>query len=460
MINPIFLTDGYKPSHIRVYPPAMTSLESYFSSRGGSFDHQVFVGLQYILHANMSTRITMRHVREADELFMVYFGRKGVFHQEAFEHIVNAHGGCWPVRIKAVPEGTVLPPNNVLFKVRETCSQCAWVVNYLETILVQTWYPMTVATVSRRAKEIILHYLKLTGGDPESIWYRLHDFGFRGSTSAESAGIGGFAHLVNFRGSDTLPAMVVARDYYRAGLDSANSIPATEHSTITAWGIDGEAAAYRRLMEMYPSGTIACVSDSYDITKACTVIWGEQLRNEVLARNGCLVVRPDSGHPPTTVLDVVSRLGAAFGFSLNQAGYRVLNPKVRVIQGDGLDLQAIESILSRMALAGWAAENVTFGMGGALLQKVNRDTLRMAYKASNVVVNGMERPIFKRPVHDMSKESRPGKLKLVHEDGVYKTVLESAPGDDCLRVVYEDGFIRNDNSSSLSEIRSRAAVRL
>ncbi|KAJ8301275.1 hypothetical protein KUTeg_020262 [Tegillarca granosa] len=214
------------------------------------------------------------------------------------------HDGHLPLRIKAVPEGEVIPFKNVLLTVENTDPHCYWLTNYFETLLVQVWYPMTVATNSRYQKEIIAKYLDETADDLSGLPFKLHDFGFRGSSSVESAGIGGAAHLVNFQGTDTIAGISTAKQYY--GCEMAGfSIPAAEHSTITTWGQDGELEAFNNMLTKFPSGPMACVSDSYNIWNACEKVWGEDLKDTIIKRGengGVLVVRPDSGDPPEVVV--------------------------------------------------------------------------------------------------------------------------------------------------------------
>jgi nicotinamide phosphoribosyltransferase len=356
------------------------------------------------------------------------------------------------------PEGTTVPTGNVLMTIENTDEEFAWITNYLETLLSMVWYPSTVATQSREMRRVLLKYLVMTG-DPSLIDFKLHDFGFRGSTSVESAGIGGAAHLVNFLGTDTLAALDVAEDYYDE--ESAGfSIPAAEHSTITSWGRENEAEAFENMLTQFPSGLVAVVSDSYNIYEACKKIWGEQLREKVLARDGVLVVRPDSGYPPDTVVVVLNILGEKFGYTMNDKGYKVLNPKVRVIQGDGIDYEMLDKVLVAMKIAGWSADNVAFGSGGGLLQKVNRDTQKFAIKCSYMEVAGEGRDVMKDPITDPGKRSKAGRLALVKIDGEFKTVREEEAArlglKDELETVFENGEILVKHS--FADIRARAAI--
>lgn len=406
-MNFLYKTDSYKVTHWKQYPPGSEHVYSYLESRVGT--DSLFYGLQYNLKKHFEGVVVNQDmIEEADIFFKKHFG-KDLFNRDGWERIVNEHDGKLPVIIHAVPEGSIVPVSTPLMTIENTDPALPWLTNYLETILVQVWYPITVATYSNNIKKTILQHLNLSG-TPEDIHFKLHDFGVRGSTSMESAGIGGSAHLLNFLGTDNLPAIDMIDKYY--GCDMAGfSIPASEHSTISSWLKENEVEAFRNMLTQYPDGIIACVSDSFDIFKACENLWGTSLRDEVLNRNGTLVVRPDSGDPVQVVLKCLKILGERFGYETNEKGYRVLNPHVRLIQGDGIDHYTINEILKTMESRKWSADNIAFGSGGALLQKMNRDTFSFAFKCSNITVNGLDRPVFKDPITQISKVSKSGRFK-------------------------------------------------
>lgn len=451
--NLILKTDSYKPSHWKQYPPGTSRVYSFFESRGGQFPETLFFGLQYILKEHFLGRVVNdRDIDEAKGFFASHFGSETIFNETGWRRIVQKHGGSLPIRIKAVPEGMIVPIGNVLMTVENTDPELPWITNYLETLLSQVWYPTTVATQSHAMRAIIEAALEETG-DPSLIPFKLHDFGYRGSTSVESAGIGGAAHLVNFMGSDTLAGILVARDTYGEPM-AGYSIPAAEHSTITSWGKESEEEAYGNMLRQFPDGLVAVVSDSYDIYRACTELWGKKLRRQVLERNGTLVVRPDSGKPQEVVVKVLEALGTAFGTEKNAKGYLVLNPKVRVIQGDGIELNTLDSILFTMKLAGWSADNIAFGSGGGLLQKVNRDTSKFAFKCSAVEVGGEWRDVMKDPITDPGKRSKAGRMKLIRKDGTITTVRDDIEGEDLLETVFENGSLIREHT--FAGIRNRA----
>lgn len=443
--NIILDTDSYKPSHFLQTPQGTRNQFSYIESRGGLYPATLFVGLQPLLITRLSVPFTQEHIEEAAEVFKAH-GEP--FNREGWEYILNNHGGLIPVTIKAVPEGLVVPTHNVLVTIEATDDKCAWVVSYIETMVLRAvWYMTTVATQSWSIKQIIKAALEKTG-DVGGLAFKLHDFGARGVSSYESAQLGGAAHLVNFMGTDTVPALQFVRKMYMTSAMPGFSIPAAEHSTITPFGREGEVDAYRNMIKQFSKeGSIyAVVSDSYDIYNAVENLWGGVLKEEVIAGKGLLVIRPDSGHPATVVLKCVQLIDKKFGSTVNSKGYKVLN-NVRVIQGDGINEQSIVEILNALISNGYSADNVAFGMGGALLQIVNRDTQKFAMKCSAINVDGKWLDVFKDPITDSGKRSKKGRLKLVRTlmDGKYVTMREEdfikTPTEDVLVEVFRNGKI-------------------
>lgn len=450
--NIMLLTDSYKFSHWKQYPPGTQKVYSYFESRGGKFDATLFFGLQYFIKRYLMGKVvTAAKLKEAAEIVAAHMG-PNVFNVDGWVHILNDHDGHLPLKIMGVPEGTLVPTRNVLMTVENTCPKCFWLTNYVETLLVQTWYPTTVATLSWNMKKLIGEFLDKTG-DPSLIDFKLHDFGFRGVSSVESAGLGGLAHLANFKGTDTVQSLVFARNYY--GEEMAGfSIPAAEHSTITSWGKSGETEAYANMLERYPTGLVAVVSDSYDIYNAVNNIWGGTLKKHVLGRNGCVVVRPDSGDPSVVLPRILKGLAETLGAKRNSKGYYVLDPHVRVIQGDGINFESTREILETVERAGLSADNLAFGMGGGLLQNLNRDTQKFAFKCSQVVVDSVKRDVWKEPVTDPGKTSKKGELKLVQGSEGLVTVPKMDDENDLLQIVFWDGDLYTE--TNLKEVRNRA----
>jgi nicotinamide phosphoribosyltransferase len=405
----ILNTDSYKVSMFKQYPAGTTGVYSYIESRGGRYDRTVFFGLQAFIKEYLLEPITQSDIDIADEILTAH-GEP--FNRAGWQYILDKHRGYLPVVIRAVPEGTVVPVKNVLATIENTDPECFWLTTWLETALLRAvWYGTTVATQSYTIKQVILDYLERTG-DPSTIDFKLHDFGARGVSSLESAGIGAAAHLVNFMGTDTITGVLFAREYYNAGI-AGFSIPAAEHSTITSWGRDGEVDAYRNMLTQFarPGTILAVVSDSYDIYNAASKLWGEELRQQVIDSGATVVIRPDSGDPVEVNRRLIEILGEKFGYTTNAKGFKVLN-NVRLIQGDGINELTVRSILGAFMAMGWSADNIAFGMGGALLQIVDRDTQKFAMKCSAAEVNGKWIDVVKDPVTDSGKKSKAGRVTL------------------------------------------------
>ncbi|HEY6248924.1 MAG TPA: nicotinate phosphoribosyltransferase [Candidatus Angelobacter sp.] len=454
--NLVLQTDSYKFTHWKQYPPGTEFVYSYLESRGGMFEQTLFFGLQYYLLEYLSGQvITAEDVAEARD-FVDRHIAPGTFNFDGWMYIVRQLGGRLPVVIKAVAEGTLVDVQNVLMTIENTDPHCYWLPNYLETLLLKVWYPITVGTLSHAIRKVFLGALERSG-DPSLIDFKLHDFGYRGVSSEETAGIGASAHLVNFKGTDTVAGVRFLQRYYRSNEMEGFSIPAAEHSTITAWGRENEVRAYDNMLTQFPAGLVAVVSDSYNVYEACEKLWGEILYDKVLQREGVLVVRPDSGYPRDVVLKVLEILGRKFGYQSNAKGYRVLNPKVRVIQGDGVNYWTIQDTLTAMMRAGWSADNITFGMGGALLQQLNRDTQKFAFKTSAVTINGEDHPVYKDPVDGHDKVSKRGRLALRRINGRSSTqsvTRQNGDARDLLRTVFKDGEVLL--TQTVDEIRELA----
>ena len=466
----ILKSDSYKFTHNPQYPKGTTKVISYLESRGGLFDTTVFYGLQFLLKKHFEgVVVTKQDVDKAKKIIDNHIG-PNIFNYEGWMRIVNVHGGKIPIKIKAVPEGTVLKNSNVLMIVENTDEELPWITNFCESILLQLWYPITVSTLSREIKKNIIKYLKKTTSySKEEIKnlckFSLNDFGYRGASSDESAAIGGSAHIVNFSGSDNISAIDLIMTYYNTDEMLAFSIPASEHSTITSWGEENEVKAYENMLNAYPTGIRACVSDSYNILRACEELWGEKLREKVLNLNGRLVIRPDSGDPVQTLKKVFHILWNKFGGRTNSKGFKVLDDHVRVIQGDGVNYESIIEILDMMVEEGFSAENIVFGMGGALLQKVDRDTQKFAFKCCSITINGEERDVQKHPLEvdkygniiQSFKTSKKGHLKLVRTNEGFETIQEAKDDEgDVMVKVFENGHLLVDYH--FDAIRQRAEI--
>lgn len=465
--NLLLLADAYKYSHYKLYASGTTKIYSYLESRGGMFNKTVFYGLQYFLKEYLEGQaFTKENIDEAEEVLNGVFGKKGVFKRENFEYILDRYKGQLPIRIKAVAEGAAVPVKNVLMTIENTDPNCFWLTNFLETLLMQVWYPSTVATLSREIRKTVEQYFELTADDASKAFidFVLNDFGFRGVSSVESAGLGGSAHLINFMGSDTVYASAFAKKYYDAKKVYGMSVPATEHSIMTLKGSEGEKEIFDHVLNAYPDGILSCVSDSYNIFNAVGELWGKEFKDKIMQRNGTLVIRPDSGDPVQTLLKVFEMLFDRFGFTINSKGYRVLPKQIRVIQGDGIDYESIQLIYKMLTANGISAENLLLGVGGALLQKVNRDTQKFALKCSYAEVNGEIVNVQKSPM-EMNKQgelvksfktSKAGRLKLIQTETGLKTVKENERGEDTLETVFENGEIKKTHT--FEKIRERSTI--
>ena len=452
--------DSYKTTHWMQLPEGQTYSHSAVTPRkSNTFKTVIPFGIQAHIMKWLLRPISAWDVEIAKRLIDEHMG-PGIFNYDGWMRIVNVHGGYMPVRIKAVREGMAVPIGTQIVQIESTDPMLPWLPSYLETgILADVWYPTTVATLSATIKSTIKKYLAKTSDDPDAINFMLHDFGYRGVSSDESGSIGGLAHLINFRGTDTLGALEAAIEYYGATGAVGYSVIASEHST-TCSNSDAEnrddylavekmvSLLEKRVKETGQFQIVSCVADTYDVYRFTREYVGEAFRQRIIDSGGRFVVRPDSGNPETVPVELVEILLSKFGWTTNSKGYKVLPPCVRVLQGDGINMKSIEKILAFAEERKLSAENFVFGVGGALLQGVNRDTLGFAMKADCIIVNGEEKDIYKDPITDAGKKSLGGKHNVVLDlDGeiVNRKASEGlADGElDLMRVVYEGGCLLN-----------------
>jgi nicotinamide phosphoribosyltransferase len=458
--NLLLLTDSYKiGGHWNMFPDDVEFVQAYFECRAGAkFDEAVFFGPQGIIKKYLTgVVVTREKIEEAAEYCRFHFGNEDAFNRAGWEHILNVWGGKLPLVIRSAREGSVIPVNNVLMTVTNLGGkETRWLVGYMETLLSHVWYGTTVATQSREMKKLVQHYLKVTS-DGGLVDFFIHDFACRSVTGMEQAGYGGAAHLINFKGTDTVPALKYAKMLYGANLATlAFSVPASEHQIMTADGKLGEPAIVGRLLKKYPKGILSLVGDSYHIYDFAAKICGEIYKDEILAREGVLVIRPDSGDPEEVMLKLANILWNKFGGTINSKGYKVIDPKVRLLWGDGIDPRGVKNVFGAFMVNGWAAENIAcFGIGSNLLQKVNRDDLRCAFKCSAMFRNGEWQDVFKNPLEG-GKTSKKGVLKLIKDADGYKTVKVTEPGEDLLVETFRAGELRNE--INFDEVRANAAA--
>ncbi len=457
--------DSYKAEHWSMFPEGTTHVKTFMEGRGSDLnDSVIFFGLQYYLKQYLSGPIITKEIVDTAEKFWNAHLGPGHFSRDNWMYIVENHNGCLPIKIKAVREGSNVKNRNVLITVENTDPKCFWLTNYIETLLMKVWYPTTIATNGFKIRNKILEYLNKTG-NPDLINFAYHCFGYRSCTCEEQAGIGSMAHLVNFMGTDTVPGIWFAQKVYNSTEMLGFSVAATEHGIPLSWGGEEfEIDHFRSILTSKPIGILSVVSDTFDILKAVEK-FGE-LKELVLSRDGKLVIRPDSGDPAMTDLMVIQKLGEIFGYTINEKGYKVLNPKVGVIQGDFICYETICEILELLEKNGWSADNIVFGSGTKNLQNFSRDTFNFAIKASVTTVNGEERCVEKSPLEinkdgtrtKSFKKSKKGHMKLVKIDGEYKTLTNFDEGFqeaiDELIPVFENGEILKEYT--FEEIRETA----
>lgn len=425
MENLILKTDSYKLTHWKMLPPGSAYAYSYIESRGSDqhetrglldgYKETLWFGLQAILKRHFSQPVTMADIDKAESFTDSHIG-KGVFNRAGWEKIVNEHGGRLPLRIKALPEGTVVPTGNVLMTVENTHPDFAWLVSYFEPLFLQVWYPTTVASISHSIRSLVKKAFEECGCLNDDAMYRLHDFGFRGVSSVDSARLGGAAHLVaGWGGTDTIQGIEELFENYGAQFMPAFSVPATEHSVVCAWSDTDERNDWRAL-EMAVSqleetgGVVSCVGDTYSISRFAEWCASEPMLSRIKNSGGTFVLRPDSGDPVRTPVAVIEILMKGFGYTENDKGFKVLPNCIRVLQGDGINEATIRKIYSEMHRNSLSSCNIIFGMGGALLQHCDRDWFKFAMKCSAMQINGEWKDLYKDPDTDSVKRSKKGRV--------------------------------------------------
>lgn len=475
--NIMLASDSYKFGHYKAYMPNTKCIYSYLEARkGAKYNKTLWFGLQSILKKYLEGQVvTDQKIREAKAYIDMHLGRD-VFNEKGWRYILDKHNGQLPILIKSVEEGRLVDVGNVLMTVENTDPEVPWLTNYLETILMQVWYPTTVATQDWEIKKLLEYYLNKTACNKIGLPFMLHGFGMRAATSYESCELADAAHLINFKGTDTVPALKFICEYYGKTLNERNfnevmtnpdiqfpgySVFATEHSIMTSRGEEGEWDVLENIFKACPNGIMSIVIDSYNYQRFIDTC-GVKYRENILNRDGKTVFRPDSGDPVSTTLDVLERLDKHFGSTLNSKNFKVLNPKVGVLWGDGIDYVGIRNILFAMFNAGWAAENIVFGMGGHMVQSdLTRDTMRFAFKCSAQYYDDAWHDVWKKPL-DISKASKRGRLALIKVIGgdnniFYKTIRETElknPKDNRLQTVFRNGSLYNN--IDFDQLRSNA----
>ena len=395
------------------------------------------------------------------------------------QHIEDLHQlGYLPLAIRALPEGTPVPIRVPMATIENTDPKFFWLTNYIETLFsCEVWQPSTAATIAYRYREILDEYAISTTGSTDGVEFQAHDFSIRGMTSLESAAKSGAAHLLSFRGTDNIPGIAYLEKYYYADIESelvGTSIPATEHSVMCAYGTDEFESFKRLITEVYPSGLVSIVSDTWDLWH----VLGEvipRLRSEIMARYGKIVIRPDSGDPADIICGdpsaperslaragVVEALYQIFPGTVNELGFKVLDPHVGAIYGDSITLERAENICRRLMNKGFATTNIVLGVGSFTYQYLTRDTFGFALKSTWCQIDGVGTPIYKDPVTDTNhvKRSLKGRVVVVPTpDGKVLKAIDGLDLDqwkdrafyDQLELVFRDGIVMQHDS--LHEVR-------
>jgi nicotinamide phosphoribosyltransferase len=473
MFNAITLIDGYKADHRRQYPEGTEYVYSNWTPRGSridGIDHVVNFGLQYFLQEYLMNQFNDSFfLRDEDAVcrayerrMETYLGPNGI----GSDHIRALHRlGYLPLEFKSLPEGALVPLRVPMFTVENTHPDFFWLVNYIETLMSNVlWMPMTSATIAKRMRGLLEEYAAKTGSPAQFVDWQGHDFSMRGMAGVESAVLSGMGHLTQFTGTDTIPAVEAVENYYDENADNyliGGSVAATEHSVMCAGGEDDEQETYERLIDLYPSGILSVVSDTWDLWKVITETL-PALKDKIMARDGKLVIRPDSGDPADILCGikgsyrspedrtpeekgVVELLWEIFGGTETETGHKLLDSHIGVIYGDSINYERAKDILERLDAKGFASANVVFGMGSFGYQYQTRDTFGFAMKATNVTINGVEKPIFKNPKTDIGlKKSLRGRIAVLKntETGDYYAVdnaSEWALQKSELTTVWKDG---------------------
>jgi nicotinamide phosphoribosyltransferase len=473
---PILLSDSYKQFHWMMYPKGITKLYSNMTPRNFKHlktDRTLFFGLQYYIKEYLIKQWNENFFHQPRWIVLQEFKR---FHKHfsnydmPTEHIEKLHDlGYLPILIKALPEGSFVKEKIPFFTITNTHPDFAWLVNFLETQMsTSIWDFCVVATIAYEYKKILNEWADLTCENRSFVQWQGHDFAQRGRSSQEST-LNQAGHLLSFTGTDTIPSVLMLEEYYNANMENelvASSVPATEHSVMTSYGKENELDAFERILDQFPTGIVSIVSDSFDLWSVCTDFC-VKLKDKILSRDGRLVIRPDSGDPvdivcgtlkqewksenPTLPQEkgVVELLWDVFGGKINSKGYKELDPHIGVIYGDSISRERAASICERLAIKGFASNNVVFGIGSYTYNYNTRDSLGIAVKSTYCEVDGVPREIFKDPITDDGiKKSARGLLMVdIDENGDYilkDRVSEKEEKMGYLTPVFLDGQLLED----------------
>lgn len=485
-VSAMLLADFYKLSHRLQYPNNTTTVYSTWTpreSRVANVNHVVAFGFQAFIknylvdyfNQNFFSRPKYEVLSEYARIIKFTLGDQNpdVSHIEALHDL-----GYLPLKVKAVPEGTLIPLRVPMMTIENTDDKFFWLTNYIETLAsTELWQASTSATLANEYRKLLTRYSMETVGNDAMVQFQAHDFSMRGMSGLSSAISSGMGHLLSFSGTDTVPAIVAAESLYNANVENeliGTSIPATEHSVQCSYGNDEKY--FRRIInEVHPSGLVSIVSDGYDFWNVIgTVI--PALKADIMARKGGpvgdkVVIRPDSGDPVKIVIGdpdgatelerkgAIEALWDIFGGIVNALGYKELDPHIGLIYGDAITLQRCEQILEGLKAKGFTSTNAVFGIGSFTYQFNTRDTFGFALKSTSVTINGDEKMIFKSPKTDSgTKTSQKGRVMVFNseEDGIYYIDMltsKDSDKDNLLKVVFENGKLYNEQT--FSQIRAK-----
>ncbi len=487
-INPLNAIDFYKTDHRRQYPEGTTEVYANFTPRSSrlanvrqrNFDNKIiFFGLQYFIKDFLISAWNNQFFDKDKEKVIAAYKRRmdHSLGKDSIDvaHIAALHDlGYLPIKIKALPEGTHVPIGIPVLTIVNTHPDFFWLTNYIESVIsCYLWKPITSATTAFEYKKLLMEYADRTGTPKDFVQFQAHDFSLRGMSSLQDSALSGAAHLTSFFGTDSVPGIDLVEDYYGANVEEEMigcSVPATEHSVMCMGLQDGEISTFRRLInELYPTGIVSIVSDTWDFWKVVTE-YTVELKDDIMSRDGKLVIRPDSGDPVKIVVGdpdapegspeykgAVECLWNVFGGSTTENGYKVLDSHIGLIYGDSITLERAEAILTGLADKGFSSGNIVFGVGSYTYQYVTRDNFGFAMKATSGIVNGERREIFKDPKTDLgTKRSAKGLLRVEKQEG--KLILldqqtEKQEAMGLLEEVFVDGKIIKP--VSLAAIRQR-----
>lgn len=478
-MNPLLLTDFYKIGHPFQYPKGTTLVYSNLTARGSripEIDKTVFFGLQYFIKEYLKGYFDLcffmqnksKVIPEYKRIVEASLGGP----LPSYKHIEDLHDlGYLPIKIKALPEGSRVNLRVPYLTIVNTKPEFYWLTNFIESLMSSIiWQPITSATIAYEYRQILNKYAEETGMPKEFVQWQGHDFSFRGLSSLETATTSGMAHLLSFTGTDTIPGIMGLEKYYNADVEKelvGGSVPATEHSVMCAGGEGDELETYRRLItEVYPSGIVSIVSDTWNLWKVITELL-PTLKDDIMKREGKLVIRPDSGDPVKIICGdlegrtvnerkgVISLLWEIFGGTETEKGYKLLDEHIGTIYGDSITRERATAICEGLKAKGFASQCV-FGIGSYTYQYNTRDTFGMAMKATYTECNGKGIEISKDPVTDDGLKKSAKGLLCVGADskGSYKLIDQCDKNEENighLQTVFEDGKLTKDYS--LSEIR-------